>query len=233
MEAILQKLQIAQHWSLMAMVAPSSPSAAGGGGDLQSSDLTVKLTDALVRVRGQQQEDHTHSNSHQNETIHRQGPVIFLGMDSPETPLDEIEGIFKKNLIDTVSSSMAVLCPAQDGGYGMLSVPPGLRADQVFTGVRWSTSLTAVSQLKAMSDAGISTRIGRLMYDVDEPDDVQSLWKRLQLKTDDVPSSSSSSFDVLLCSSTFPGKEKTGDCPHTMKVLEEVFASNHNMANSK
>jgi glycosyltransferase A (GT-A) superfamily protein (DUF2064 family) len=230
MERILNDLQIREYWYLMPMVS----------GDLQSTNLGTTLTDALIRVRQRQQQVVDDYNQHHDDsdTDRRNGPVIFLGMDSPETPLDEIEAIFT-NKIDCLS--LAFMCPAHDGGYGLLSVPPGIPADQVFAGVRWSDSLTAISQLKALSDAGVSTRLGRLMYDIDEPDDVHSLFKRLQVKgnvpqlsVDEVSlntslslSSSSSSFDVLLSSSSFPGKEKTGNCYHTNKTLLEILRYNH------
>lgn len=203
---ILKNLDVLAHWELMPMIS---------GDDLQSSDLGAKLTDALRRARIRQRQE-----------AMEEGPVIFLGMDSPETPLDEIAAIFcgtNKNNRSSSSSpsslSSAILCPAEDGGYGMLSVPPHVPTEQVFHGVRWSQSLTAISQVKALTDAGITVRIGRLMYDIDEPDDVHALVRRLQNTNEDATTIVPPKKDVLLQSSGMPGQERTSDCPHTRAAL--------------
>lgn len=219
MEKLLQTLNLESHWELMPMLA----------GDLKSSDLGAKLTDALGRVRQQQRQRRA-----------QQEHVVFLGMDSPELPLDEIAGIFQSNksnhryhqsssLSSSSSSSVALLCPAHDGGYGLLSVPPTVPTEQVFAGVRWSQSLTAVSQLKALTDAGAVVRLGRLMYDIDEPADVHALVGRLLLSLQQDKQQQQQqcvgknpSKDVLLQSSNAPGREQISDCPHTRKVLCEL-----------
>lgn len=134
--------------------------------DLQSSDLGDLLEHALDRAREQLQD----RNGGQEG-----GSVVFLGMDSPVLPLDDIHSAFYNN------TTSALLCPADDGGYGMLSVPSNAKAAKTFGGVCWSQTLTAVSQLKALTDQGISVRIGTLMHDIDEPEDVQQLCNRLRL----------------------------------------------------
>lgn len=128
------------------------------------------------------------------------------------------------------SLTHAVLCPAEDGGYGMLSVPPNVDALRVFPGVRWSQSLTALSQLKALSDAGIWTRMGRLMYDIDEPADVQALVKRLE---ENNSSATLQQNDALLCSSANPGDERTSDCPGTRKVLLDFGLTESDLEGTK
>eukprot|EP01083_Nonionella_stella_P069567 185498_1 len=95
-------------------------------------------------------------------------------MDAPELPIDEI---FDAIQIATISKK-AYLNPAHDGGYGMLCVP-SQAPTCIFENVRWSTSLTAVSQLKALSDNGIDTVIGSLMSDIDEIHDVKAFAGRL------------------------------------------------------
>lgn len=242
-EALLDELNISSSdWHLMPMLSSSSNS------DLQSSNLGIKLTDALIRARQlqvEQQQLSPQQQEHQNA-----GPVVFLGMDSPETPFDEIAAVFAPNASNdddeesssaSVSSLLtAVLCPAEDGGYGMLSVPPHLPANQVFANVRWSQSLTAISQLKALTDiianddhGNIKTvvRIGRLMHDIDEPADVHALVQRLQSKyraannddnDDDYPLHyQHHHYDNLLRSSATPGDERTSDCPRTRRILVE------------
>ena len=121
---------------------------------LKSSHLGSLLQHALERARQRQG-----------------GPVIFLGMDSPQVPVDEIAYAL-------THPDQARLCPAADGGYGLLSVPAKCPAN-VFDGVRWSDPLTAVSQIKALTDLKITVNLGRLMHDVDEPTDVMDLAERL------------------------------------------------------
>lgn len=127
--------------------------------DLRSSSLGSKLAHALKQI----------------QTLQPDWPVVFLGMDSPELPMDEIY-----NAVRVVSWKLqkAYMNPAQDGGYGMLCLPVDTPLT-IFQGVRWSSSLTAVSQVKALSDNGIDTILGSLMNDIDEPDDVIHLAKRL------------------------------------------------------
>ena len=205
MEDLLESLQLLSQWELLPMIS----------GDLKSSHLGAKLTDALRQARVRQKQDNF------------EGPAVFLGMDSPETPLDEIAAVFDPSSSATTANnnslSTAILCPADDGGYGMLSVPPTIATERVFAkGIRWSRSLTAVSQLKALTDAGVAVRLGRLMYDIDEPDDVHALVRRLSLEQRSNQHEQVEQDDVLLRSSDVPGHERTSDCPCTQKVLREL-----------
>jgi hypothetical protein len=75
----------------------------------------------------------------------------------------------------------AHLCPANDGGYGLLSVPRHAPSMGIFSGVRWSRPLAAMSQLKALTDRGVDVSVGSLMFDVDEPEDVRDLVARLTI----------------------------------------------------
>lgn len=127
--------------------------------DLQSTDLGAKLAHALEQIR----------------VFHPDQPVAFVGMDSPELPIDEIY-----HAVQYVSRfpDKVYMNPAQDGGYGMLCIPANAPLS-IFEGVRWSSSLTAISQMKALSDNGIDTVLGSLMNDIDEVDDLIDLAKRL------------------------------------------------------
>jgi glycosyltransferase A (GT-A) superfamily protein (DUF2064 family) len=186
--------------------------------ELLSSDLGSKLADALQRVRN---------------ICGRQNPVVFLGMDSPELFIDEItEGI----RIASKDTKKAYINPAQDGGYGMLCVPSEAPVE-IFSGVRWSSPLTAVSQMKALSDNGIDTIVGSLMSDIDESDDVFELAKRLCLRssneTNEIhlrrndldrlchPSAlvTSALLDEPNSDKTIPMGLKYASCSQTLKVL--------------
>jgi hypothetical protein len=127
--------------------------------------------------------------STQKVTNATSGPVIFLGMDAPELPLDEIstsidlgQSTREKGDEDTPNQlGQAYLNPAGDGGYGMLCVPSHAPSS-IFEGVRWSCPLTAISQLKALSDKRINVTIGSLMRDVDNAEDLMNLAIRLSMK---------------------------------------------------
>jgi hypothetical protein len=61
----------------------------------------------------------------------------------------------------------------------MLCLPPQAPTS-IFQGVRWSDPLTAISQMKALSDEGIPVVIGSLMRDIDEMEDLMELAERLR-----------------------------------------------------
>ena len=220
---------INEGWILCPMT-PSDPS---------STSLGRILKDILVQTRQQ-----------------RKGNVVFLGMDCPELPLEEIVGsldiagvnglknyeeVYKYEYGDTRTSTLssAFICPANDGGYGMLCVPPQAPADAVFKGIRWSDRLTALGQIKALTDCGIPVRLGRVMNDIDEPEDVHALCQRLSERTMKVSqiayeptetgagaSQTNQLFeddaDVLSRSSTDSGAAQTGDCQYTIRALIEL-----------
>ena len=194
--------------------------------DLNSSALGYKLIDALERTRALLARHKGHYQ--QNEA------VLFLGMDAPELPIEEIifgqqvsSGIPIANQNDGFDETeqkyrgRAHLCPAADGGFGLLSVPIHAPSN-IFTGVRWSNSLTAVSQLKALTDAGVDVSVGKLMFDVDDPSDVHELASRL-LRTSQ-SSDANQIKDILTqfasgINSTPAESTSIGDkCPFTLKT---------------
>ena len=239
----------AASWILMPMLSGDNDDDDDDGSsndddndDWQSSDLGAKLASALRRVRQIAKQQQQQPEQHQPP-----GPVVFLGMDAPELPLDEICAALLVSSPE--STSTAVLCPASDGGYGMLSVPPNVddahaHAD-VFADMLWSHPLTDLCQIKALTDAGVtSTRIGKLMHDVDEPDDVAALAQRLsslststepqqQPKTSlccllDRPSAAAvaartameSDSTTTTSSSLSSSLSASSSCPYTKKVLK-------------
>ena len=158
------------------------------------------------------------------------GPVMFLGMDAPELPLSEMVYALREATSSSegeVRVARAYLCPAADGGYGMLCVPPSAPPD-IFDGVRWSDKHTALSQLKAITDLGIDVKLGAVMHDIDEPDDVFELAKRL-CRDKSGPSGEGGSDDrsnlaVDVLTRTPPGGEDAAEfdydsCAHTWSTL--------------
>ena len=182
---ILQTILTNNGWVLLPMKLSTSDS------DLASSSLLGEiLVDALDKTRALLASLSKSSSSKVTPcTTSNNDAVLFLGMDSPELPLEEIvyglqlssgkEWRQHDAVINGVNNGKAHLCPANDGGYGLLSIPKHAPSLQIFSRVRWSHPLTAVSQLKALTDCNVDVSIGTLMYDIDEPDDVHDLVKRL------------------------------------------------------
>ena len=216
--------------------------------DLTSSSLGDKLENALDETReliGRFNNDCNESNVYANEA------VLFLGMDSPELPMEEIiyglqiasgnrscflqienEHISEQNEStnndkEESFTGKAHLCPAHDGGYGLLSIPKHAPSSKIFAGVRWSHPLTAVSQLKALTDNSVNVSLGKLMYDVDEPEDVQNLAIRLVHSNNDGRTSSGDQNDVpgdvLTTSSSGTSARYNFNFPHhTLKQLQDL-----------
>jgi glycosyltransferase A (GT-A) superfamily protein (DUF2064 family) len=189
-----QRQYHSNNWHLLPMLSSSSSSNSGGSNtsidnvdDLKSHDLGAKLEDALIQVRLlQQSQKQQQSNTNTNNY-----GVVFLGMDAPILPLNDIvEGLRKASSSCTSSSSsqpqqqpVATLCPAYDGGYVMLCVPPNADPSKTFLSTQnmyWSHPLTAISQIKTLTDQNIQTQIGRVMHDIDVPNDVIELCLKME-----------------------------------------------------
>lgn len=212
------------RWHLLPMISNSAQQSTENKSDLTSSSLGDKLIDALDRTRILLAKN---KNACQcNES------VLFLGMDSPEIPIEEVicglqtsSGKFIDATRQSKHRGKAHLCPANDGGYGLLSVPIHAPST-IFSGVRWSNHLTAVSQLKALTDTGVDVTIGQLMFDIDEPDDVRQLATRLKEKNKSVPCQSND--DVLTKFTSEIGKYygasmmSDKECPYTSQTLANL-----------
>lgn len=174
--------EIEEPWILLPMTSSSS------GKDLRSHDLGAKLEDALVRGRELEQQ--------QSKQQRQRHGVVFLGIDAPILPLDDIveglkravssaAGTTQEEEQETTTSiisntaAAATLCPALDGGYVMLCVPPAADPTRTFSGMYWSHALTGMSQIKALTDQGIPVLVGKIVRDVDETDDVTDLCRSL------------------------------------------------------
>lgn len=141
--------------------------------NMLSTDLSAILENGTILARNRQKQHCSNNN--------RLGHVIFLGMDSPEIPLDELIAVANHDVYNhKLITDSALLLPAADGGYGMLAVPLSADPYSTFHGVLWSNPLTAISQIKALTDQSIVVVTGRLMYDIDEPQDVNKLCDRLR-----------------------------------------------------
>lgn len=138
-------------WTLMPVLARS---------DARSSDLGGVLADAMTRA------------------LSRPGctRVCFLGSDCPELPIESISECMSA----AEDTGVAGLCPASDGGYTFLALPAEANAASAFDAVHWSAPDTALSQLAALSRAGLRCHVGPTHADVDELDDLRALSARLR-----------------------------------------------------
>jgi hypothetical protein len=214
---VLRTVLANNGWVLLP-VKSSDDLAAASAADPASSDLGGVLVDALDGARGLLADVAASPPASvppgaaaAAAPAENNGAVLFLGMDSPELPMEEVvyglrisssgrgggpppprtnggaapmpDGAGGERRGTTPSfaagSGRAHLCPANDGGYGLLSVPGHAPSSGVFRGVRWSRPLAAMSQLKALTDLGVDVSVGTLMFDVDEPADVRDLAARL------------------------------------------------------
>jgi len=66
-----------------------------------------------------------------------------------------------------------VFGPATDGGYYLV----GLKApaEEIFTGIEWSTNTTLRQTLAKAKDAGLKMTITDILSDVDRPEDLKNL----------------------------------------------------------
>ena len=148
--ALLGELGVAGSWALQPALA-STPGA--------SADLGALLADAAATCREQ----------------NGVGRLAFIGMDCPELPPSALETA----LGDSAEPSVAHVCPAADGGYTLLALPADAPPAAAFDGVRWSASDTCLSQLAALSRAGLRCVVGPTYADVDDAADLRALRQRL------------------------------------------------------
>ena len=212
---LLHKLGLEFYVNHPVMDSDTSPwylMPTGESGDARSlikSDLGQLLAHGLTRAREMLAE----LSNHQYGRI---GSVLFLGMDAPELRLGEIEYALH---LCSANNRRAYMCPSEDGGYGLICVPPDAPACIFKSGVRWSTSLAAISQAKALTDENIDVTFGTMMRDIDVPEDVTKLIGRLRNSdnTDSILGDVLSAFhsDLSIDTSVRP-------CPLTFSALVEL-----------
>lgn len=103
LEALLGELGVRAQWDLIPMVQAS---------DLTSPDLGAKLAAGLRAAR--------ELPANGDASITNRGSAVFLGMDVPELPARDVA----RALVTSREAACAFICPAFDGGYTMLSLPP-------------------------------------------------------------------------------------------------------------
>lgn len=107
--------------------------------------------------------------------------VTFMGMDCFDLTPERVQ-----NSMHAVSecSGKAHMHPALDGGYVLLTVPLHCDAKTIFSEIAWSTNQTGKMQIQRLNAAGLTCDLGEELPDVDEPEDLETLWERHSSSSD-------------------------------------------------
>lgn len=109
--------------------------------------------------------------------------VFIIGSDAPSLPVAHVRSMLS-------IPGDVVLGPAEDGGFwGILCRRLHLR---MFHGVDWSSGSEFLQTIQACLAAGLSTAVGSVWWDVDEPADLCRL-----ASTPDVPSRTMAALETI------------------------------------
>lgn len=109
------------------------------------------------------------------------GAVIAIGTDSPGLPVAHLESARR-----ALESADAVLGPSEDGGFyliGLRRAPEGVLCD-----LPWSSSETFERTRDRLLQLGLSVEVLPAWFDVDRPEDLAGLRRRLVRGEIDAPS---------------------------------------------
>jgi rSAM/selenodomain-associated transferase 1 len=92
-------------------------------------------------------------------------PVLLFGTDCPA-----LDAAHLRAAAQALRSHDAVLLPVADGGYVLI----GLKAPcpELFTNMPWSTAVVAQETQRRLAALGLSTWVGSMLHDIDEPADL-------------------------------------------------------------
>lgn len=131
----------------------------------QGADLGERLFHGLARV------------------ARRYRYVAAIGSDHPEIPLRRIEQAFGA----LEGEGRLVVGPAEDGGYYLIAAD-GQRLDpELFRDVPWSTPSVFETTLQRCRERGLEPHLLPPGHDVDSPDDLERLARRIALGTTTSP----------------------------------------------
>lgn len=135
---------------------------------VQTPDLGGRINGAL-----------THARVMSTVSPATTGTVTFIGMDC-----FDLIGQMIQDSMTRVSSSpgSAHIIPAADGGYVLLTIPTNADGSHIFSQIPWSCPETGRTQIERLEQAGLTCTLGDLLPDVDEPEDLDSLWSGRQEK---------------------------------------------------
>ncbi len=107
--------------------------------------------------------------SHLDLAAEGDGPVVQIGMDTPQMTASDLVG-----LLDQLADHEVVLADAEDGGWWALGLADPRRAEHL-VGVPMSTPHTAALTRAAFENAGLSVGHGPVLRDVDTVEDADAV----------------------------------------------------------
>jgi glycosyltransferase A (GT-A) superfamily protein (DUF2064 family) len=108
--------------------------------------------------------------------------ALMLAVDSPDVPSTHV-----LNCAAALNDAQTVLGLSHDGGYWCIGAQRGVDFPAwLHRGIEWSTERTAEQTLAAARRLGYSTQAGQMWDDVDWPDDLRKLLRRLSVSSDPV-----------------------------------------------
>lgn len=108
--------------------------------------------------------------------------VCVIGTDHPGLGKARVEEAFA-----ALEQSEVVLGPAADGGYYLLGLRASALTEKLFVGIDWSTSRVFSQTQERCEEAGLSAHSLPIACDVDTPQDVRDLERRLRRRELDSP----------------------------------------------
>ena len=93
--------------------------------------------------------------------------VVIVGTDCPQLTAADI-----RSALAALDRRDMVLGPSTDGGYWLIGMR---RKAEVFAGVHWGSASVMQQTLALAEGAGLSVATGRLLADVDRPEDLQAM----------------------------------------------------------
>ena len=193
-EQLLSEAAAGNRWRLLPVLSSS---------DARSSDLGGILADATRRVRA----------------ACGCGRVAFMGSDCPELPLASVLAATRA----ASEARVAAICPASDGGYTLLVLPEEADEEACFAGVHWSAADTCLSQLTALTRAGLRCAVLDTHADVDELEDLQALARRCgvgaSVSASPLDAQAESGAAALVAAAAAP---LAAACPRTARALAEL-----------
>ena len=102
--------------------------------------------------------------------LQRHSPVIAIGTDSPDLPLEYIE-----RAIHQIQQNDVVIGPCDDGGYYLIGLSKTV--PELFQGISWSTDCVFEQTVNRLKKHKLSYEILPSWFDVDREEDVRRLIK--------------------------------------------------------
>ena len=150
------------------------PDARDAMADLLAEHAPIKL---IPQVPGDLGMRLAHVASVVGQTHRR---MLILAVDSPDVPIAHI-----RLAAQLAATSDVSIGPADDGGYWYLGLSNKVDAAALLhTGIDWSTATTAAQTLTNARTMHYRVAMGGRWDDVDRPEDLRTLMKRLHTSSD-------------------------------------------------